>query len=304
MSEDGEDEEVSLKPFRLVEPRVRQLVNTVVPRSLVALQQHQENIAKLLEQKEWDKVNTEQINAARTAQQLKDHLRTLEELRDQVVRSDIRQFDSRVEEIEQQLHQALLSYGILVSTSAADAVGRRSGCGGRQHVMSLDEESSSVDDTASFQFEVLPSTVADHSSTNTHTQESWEQLRVELDDLRDIMATLTAGVQSQHHKVAHVKEEVDTAAQEAQRGRTELARATRHNIKSYVLPVGGALVLGVVGALVGGPVGLVAGANIGAAAALTGVAAGGVSGGLLGRKIYRSTLPPEEIELKEVKKTD
>ena len=60
--------QVSLKPFRLLEPRVRQLVNTVVPRSLVALQQHQENIAKLLEEREWDKVNTEQINAARTAQ--------------------------------------------------------------------------------------------------------------------------------------------------------------------------------------------------------------------------------------------
>lgn len=59
---------VSLKPFRLVEPRVRQLVNTVVPRSLVALQQHQENIAQLLGQKAWEKVNTEQINAARTAQ--------------------------------------------------------------------------------------------------------------------------------------------------------------------------------------------------------------------------------------------
>ena len=47
-------------------------------------------------------------------------------------------------------------------------------------------------------------------------------------------------------------------------------QATRHNIKSYVLPVGGAVILGVVGALVGGPVGFVAGANIGAAAALTG----------------------------------
>ena len=47
-------------------------------------------------------------------------------------------------------------------------------------------------------------------------------------------------------------------------------QATRHNIKSYLLPVGGAVVLGLVGGLVGGPIGLVAGANIGAAAALTG----------------------------------
>lgn len=60
--------QVSLKPFRIVEPRMRQLINTVVPRSLVALGQHQENITKLLAEKDWDKVNTEQINATRTAQ--------------------------------------------------------------------------------------------------------------------------------------------------------------------------------------------------------------------------------------------
>ena len=60
--------QVSLKPFRIVEPRVRQLANTVVPRSLVALQQHQENIARHLAERDWDRVNTEQINAARTAQ--------------------------------------------------------------------------------------------------------------------------------------------------------------------------------------------------------------------------------------------
>ena len=47
---------------------MRQLVSSVVPRSLVALQQHQENIARLLLQKDWNRVNTEQINAARTVQ--------------------------------------------------------------------------------------------------------------------------------------------------------------------------------------------------------------------------------------------
>ena len=47
---------------------MRQLANTVVPRSLVALQQHQENIARHLGERDWDRVNIEQINAARTAQ--------------------------------------------------------------------------------------------------------------------------------------------------------------------------------------------------------------------------------------------
>ena len=47
---------------------MRQLVNTVVPRSLAALHQHQENLTRHLAEHEWDRVNTEQINAARTAQ--------------------------------------------------------------------------------------------------------------------------------------------------------------------------------------------------------------------------------------------
>lgn len=298
MAEEGENEEVSLKPFRLVEPRVRQLVNTVVPRSLLALQQHQENITQLLAQKDWEKVNAEQINAARTAQQLKDHLHTLEELRDQVLRSDISQFDSRVEEIERQLHQALISYGISSLVSGESGTARKeSGHWG------IEDESTSADDMITSQYEEVPSTVADHSSTNSQTQESWEQLKTELDELRDIMATLTAGVQSQQCKVSHVTEEVDSALVDVKVAKSELATATRHNIKSYILPVGGAVILGVVGALVGGPVGFVAGANIGAAAALTGVAAGSVSGGLLGRKIYKSSLPPQEIELEDMKKT-
>ncbi|CAI8038831.1 Syntaxin-17 [Geodia barretti] len=161
-----------------------------------------------------------------------------------------------------------------------------------------------TDDMASSQYEFLPSTVAGHSSTNTHTQESWEQLKSELDELRDIMTTLTTEVQSHRSKVTNLNEQLDVATQDVKGGQTTLATATRHNIKSYLLPVGGAVVLGLVGGLVGGPIGLVAGANIGAAAALTGVAAGSLSGGLLGRRVYRSTLPPPEIELKEMKKKE
>ena len=37
---------------------------------------------------------------------------------------------------------------------------------------------------------------------------------------------------------------------------------------------------------------------------IVGIAAGSVSGGLLGRKMYKSTLPPEEIQLEEIKKTN
>ena len=74
-------------------------------------------------------------------QQLKDHLHTLEELRDQVLRSDISQFDSRVEEIERQLHQALISYGISSLVSGESGTARKeSGHWG------IEDESTSADD--------------------------------------------------------------------------------------------------------------------------------------------------------------
>ena len=62
-------------------------------------------------------------------QQLKDHLRTLEELRGQVVSVEVHQFDSRVEEMRRQLQQALLSYGIStpVGVTSAGATGREAG---------------------------------------------------------------------------------------------------------------------------------------------------------------------------------
>ena len=43
--------------------------------------------------------------------------------------------------------------------------------------LSLSRLSLSPSGVAGSQFEVLPSTVADHSSMNSQTQESWEQLK-------------------------------------------------------------------------------------------------------------------------------
>ena len=81
-------------------------------------------------------------------QQLKDHLRTLGELREQVLGSDIHQFDSRVEEIERHLQRALLSYGLstLVSVDSRAERGEGDGRGSGRAAAVVEDEKSSADD--------------------------------------------------------------------------------------------------------------------------------------------------------------
>ena len=69
-----------------------------------------------------------------------------------MVRSDIHQFDSRVEEIERQLQRALLSYGVSTPVSggsgeagSGDSAGERNR--GSSHVAVM-EENSSTDNTS------------------------------------------------------------------------------------------------------------------------------------------------------------
>lgn len=56
------------------------------------------------------------------------------------MKSDIGQFDSRVEEIERQLHQALLSYGVSTLVSGESGTAKESG------QREINDESSSADD--------------------------------------------------------------------------------------------------------------------------------------------------------------
>ena len=62
--------------------------------------------------KDWDKLNAEQINASRTVQQLKSHMKTLDEIREEVQEEDRRQFDKRVAGIRQKVYDAIKSFGM------------------------------------------------------------------------------------------------------------------------------------------------------------------------------------------------
>ena len=72
-------------------------------------------------------------------------------------------------------------------------------------------------------------------------------------------------------------------------------------LKSYVLPVGGAIAGGVLGGVVGGPVGAVAGLKIGAVTAVTVGTAGAVGGALIGYRANAKVVNSEKTEAEEKK---
>lgn len=75
--------------------------------------------------------------------------------------------------------------------------------------------------------------------------------------------------QEQHNIVARMEMRVENAADHVQHGEVQLRVGQR--LKSYVFPIGGAIVGGFVGGIVAGPLGALAGLKV---AALTAAAAG------------------------------
>ena len=55
-------------PVRFLESRIQTLSCTSVPHDLSRLEQHKENMEKMREEGDWNKLNAEQINASRTVQ--------------------------------------------------------------------------------------------------------------------------------------------------------------------------------------------------------------------------------------------
>ena len=55
-------------PIRFLENRIRTLSRTSVPHNLSRLQQHRENMVRFHREKNWEKLNGEQLNASRTVQ--------------------------------------------------------------------------------------------------------------------------------------------------------------------------------------------------------------------------------------------
>ena len=68
VSEGSEDR--GTVPIRILEHTILKFTDTALPHDLTRLRQHKENILSYHQQKNWEKLNTEQVNASRTVQVL------------------------------------------------------------------------------------------------------------------------------------------------------------------------------------------------------------------------------------------
>lgn len=55
-------------PWTILRPSVRRVTETLVPHDLARLNQHRENIVALHKEKNWQKLNSEQVNTYRIVQ--------------------------------------------------------------------------------------------------------------------------------------------------------------------------------------------------------------------------------------------
>lgn len=55
-------------PLRFLENRIRTLSRTSVPHNLRCLDQHKDNMQRMLTEQDWERLSAEQLNASRTVQ--------------------------------------------------------------------------------------------------------------------------------------------------------------------------------------------------------------------------------------------
>lgn len=267
-------------PIRILEHTILKFTDTALPHDLTRLRQHKENILLYHQRRNWERLNSEQVNASRTVQQLKRNFRALEDIRCQVREEDLQKFDTRLAGVKKEVVAAIEAYG---------TVQRSVGPPASHDLENMEFEEMSVSE----QSVLIPRQEA--------AVESWEELQTNLVELSEVMNVLANEVKVQGRAVDGIAENIDVATSSVHAGQQELRKASRY--KLYLLPVGGAIVGGIVGGVVGGPLGALAGLKVGAITLAAGGTAGAVGGAYMGywRKKARDR-EEEEEERTESKK--
>eukprot|EP00731_Ephydatia_muelleri_P036556 Em0277g1a len=216
--------------------------------------------------KNWQKLNSEQVNTHRIVQQLKGHLKDLDELRSQVRLEDLHRFDAEVEVTKATVLKATDDYGTVESAV----------------------RKPQDDSTASTEFEEL--TISEQSVLipDKTALESWEELRKELVELSEMVRYLSHCARNQRAVVEKIEEHVDHAQLTVQSGQRNMSAAARYS--QYVLPVAGAVVGAVAGGVIGGPIGAFVGLKVALVTATTAGTAGAVGGAVIGYKKRQSII--------------
>ncbi|KAL8592339.1 hypothetical protein ACOMHN_044275 [Nucella lapillus] len=251
----------TVRMVKLPLQRLRPVINKYLKMLDIHLQrmnQHQCNMDKWTKGNQWTQLHQEQMNAARTAQQIAATLQQLQRTRTQVV-------DNQVKDFHALLHDFGVTAMVELDAFLCFCQVKRPGADGTRESSSV---SVNQDNTVLRQ---TPSRVLSPPD-NSCAAASREQLRQEIEELHGtVMAfvtsfTVTAATEAEETAQNDSSETVSPAPQEEEKTNNK-----RSKLKMAMLPVVGALL----GGVVAGPVGLAAGIKIGA---LAGSVGGGVAG--------------------------
>ncbi|KAL0810655.1 hypothetical protein ABMA28_010762 [Loxostege sticticalis] len=272
-------EEANKLPLKRVELPLSKFNEVAIPHHLDLLRQHKTNIIKYEEAGEYARVRAEQTNARRVAAQLRALLGELEALRRQVRSSDLPRFDALTKRSRDLTLKAIVDY---LETSPLSINRRVEEPPLAGSAVSTDSVGVVAHATDAQQLQPLLQLQVDEHEAVLREREAvlrgWSSLQREVRALHEAWQHVQAAASAQREQVSHTATQVETAAENVQAARSDLALAER--IRAGAYGAGGAAL----GALAMGPAGLVIGAKAGAAAALAGSLLGYVAARVLGTR--------------------
>lgn len=281
------------QPLKRLEPTIQRFTKIALPTDLERLSQHKKMIKRYREQEDWNKLNTEQVNARLTVQQLKANLREMDKARCQIRDEDLQKLDARVNPLKEEAVEAVANFiqecgmetityqlpenmrgdtldedGLKTSSSPTSLPSRQS----RQENERQQREGNRVQSQEQENEEMLRRKLEE----TKHVEESWNKLKEDLEDVSAVIQDFAQHVQEQKEVTDRIEENIDSAQTSVLNGTKNMI--TVSNVKNVMLPLTGALI----GTAVGGPLGLMVGYKVGAAAAF-----GGGAVGFIGARVFK-----------------
>lgn len=263
-------------PLRRFEPALRKF-QVALPADLARLQLHKLNMEKYYRSEAWFELNKEQINAARTVQQLKSHMKEIESTRNQIQSSDLALFDERIKPIQDEVRAGVDSFRevqqMYTQQKKHKEPKRMPFAKKRSPGLDVAEVSNSTQ-----QLQLQSQLVVEEDALV-----SWDSLNQGLVELNELIHDFSTLVHEQQETINSIENNIESAQVNVEEGVTLLGKASK--LKAAVYPIVGAAV----GGLVGGPVGLAVGLKAGAAIAVGGGVLGFVGGKYMKKKQDEST---------------
>ncbi|KAK3740170.1 hypothetical protein QZH41_014094, partial [Actinostola sp. cb2023] len=158
----------------------------------------------------WHDLNAEQINAARTVQQLKVNIREMENIRRQVMPSEVSLFDDRVASIKDEALNGVRSFRDVQRLYSERSTRTRQNEGN----METGQELSTLN--------------TDYQQQQLHleqeTSASWDALQENLEDLNSLIHDFSAIVHDQQSTLDSITDNIDRSHVNVQQGTAELGK--------------------------------------------------------------------------------